>query len=38
MEIEGDPNEMELIGISALIIALSLGYYLVNKSGSIKDK
>ncbi|OPY49662.1 MAG: Phosphate-starvation-inducible E [Methanosaeta sp. PtaU1.Bin112] len=38
MEIEGDPNEMELIGLSALIIALSLGYYLVNRSGSIKEK
>lgn len=36
MEIEGDPNEMELIGLSALIVALSLGYYLINKSGSIK--
>jgi uncharacterized membrane protein (DUF373 family) len=36
MEIEGDPSEAELVGISALIVALSLGYYLVNKSGSIK--
>lgn len=36
MEIEGDPSETELVGNSALIIALSLGYYLVNKSGSIK--
>lgn len=36
MEIEGDPSEMELIGLSSLIVALSLGYYLVNKSGSIK--
>jgi uncharacterized membrane protein (DUF373 family) len=36
MEIEGDPNEMELVGISALIIALSVGYYLINKSVSIK--
>jgi uncharacterized membrane protein (DUF373 family) len=38
MEIEGDPNEMELVGLSALIIALSVGYYLINKSGSIKNK
>ena len=36
MEIEGDPSEAELVGISALIVALSLGYYLVNKGGSIK--
>lgn len=36
MEIEGDPSETELIGVSVLIIALSLGYYLVNKSGSMK--
>ncbi len=38
MEIEGDPSEMELIGLSALIVALSVGYYLVNRSGSIKDR
>jgi uncharacterized membrane protein (DUF373 family) len=38
MEIEGDPNDMELIGLSALIVALSVGYYLINKSGSIKNK
>jgi uncharacterized membrane protein (DUF373 family) len=38
MEIEGDPNEMELIGLSALIVALSVGYYLINRSGSIKDR
>ncbi len=38
MEIEGDPNEMELVGLSSLIIALSVGYYLINRSGSIKDK
>jgi len=38
MEIEGDPNDLELIGLSALIIALSVGYYLINKSGAIKTK
>ncbi len=38
MEIEGDPNDMELIGLSALIIALSIGYYLINRSGAIKNK
>jgi len=38
MEIKDDTNEMELIGLSAVIIALSIGYYLISRSGSIKNK
>ena len=34
MDIDSGPNEMELLGLSAIIISLSLGYYLIKRSGS----
>ncbi|MCX6678147.1 MAG: phosphate-starvation-inducible PsiE family protein [Methanothrix sp.] len=35
MEINDDTNEMGLIGLSAIIISLSLGYFLIKRSGSM---
>jgi hypothetical protein len=34
MDMSSGPNEMELRGLSAIIISLSLGYYLIKRSGS----
>jgi uncharacterized membrane protein (DUF373 family) len=34
MDMGSGPNEMELLGLSAIIISLSLGYYLIKRSGS----
>jgi uncharacterized membrane protein (DUF373 family) len=35
MEMEGDTNEMGFIGLSAIILALSLGYYLISRNESM---
>jgi uncharacterized membrane protein (DUF373 family) len=34
MEMNGQSADMELLGLSAVIISLSLGYYLIKKSTS----
>lgn len=34
MEINDSPNDLGLLGLSAIIISLSLGYYLIKRSGS----
>jgi uncharacterized membrane protein (DUF373 family) len=36
MEINDNTNDMGLLGLSAIIISLSLGYYLIRRSGSIE--
>ena len=36
MEINDGTNDMGLLGLSAIIISLSLGYYLIKRSGSIE--
>ncbi|MDD4161448.1 MAG: phosphate-starvation-inducible PsiE family protein [Methanothrix sp.] len=36
MDMNNDPNDMELLGFSAVIISLSLGYYLINRSRPVK--
>jgi len=36
MEINDGTNEMGLLGLSAIIISLSLGYYLIKRSESIE--
>ncbi|MHB8117211.1 MAG: phosphate-starvation-inducible PsiE family protein [Methanothrix sp.] len=36
MEIDDSTNDMGLIGLSAIIVSLSLGYYLIKRSGSIE--
>ena len=36
MEINDGTDDMGLLGLSAIIISLSLGYYLINRSGSLE--
>ncbi len=36
MEINDGTDDMGLLGLSAIIISLSLGYYLIKRSGSLE--